>query len=57
MAIPVDAAAAALREAMRETVKRYSLWYLIQGVLLVVAGVLAFVYPIVASVVIGSGLA
>ena len=52
MAIPVDAAAAALREAMRETVKRYSLWYLIQGVLLVVAGVLAIVSPIIASVAI-----
>ncbi|MEZ5829299.1 MAG: HdeD family acid-resistance protein [Hyphomicrobiales bacterium] len=52
MAIPLDAAAAALREAMRETVKRYSLWYLIQGVLLVVAGVLALVYPLVASVAI-----
>jgi uncharacterized membrane protein HdeD (DUF308 family) len=52
MAIPVDAAAAALREAMRETVKRYSLWYLIQGVLLVVAGVLAIISPIIASVAI-----
>ncbi|ODR95669.1 hypothetical protein AUC70_01920 [Methyloceanibacter stevinii] len=54
MAIPVDAAAAALREAMRETVKRYSLWYLIQGVLLVVAGVLAIISPIFASVAIVS---
>lgn len=52
MAIPVDAAAAALREAMRETVKRYSLWYLIQGVLLVVAGVLAIISPIIASVAV-----
>ena len=52
MAIPVDVAAAALREAMRETVKRYSLWYLIQGVLLVVAGVLALVYAVIASVAI-----
>ena len=52
MAIPVDAAAAALREAMRETVKRYSLWYLVQGVLLVVAGVLAIISPIVASVAV-----
>ena len=52
MAISVDAAAAALREAMRETVKRYSLWYLIQGVLLVVAGVLAIISPIIASVAI-----
>lgn len=50
MAIPVDAAAAALRDAMRETVKRYSLWYLIQGVLLVIAGVLAIISPVIASV-------
>src|SRR5262245_48593466 len=50
MAISVDAAAAALREAMRETIKRYSLWYLLQGVLMVVAGVLAFIYPLLASV-------
>ncbi|HUW73642.1 MAG TPA: HdeD family acid-resistance protein [Methyloceanibacter sp.] len=52
MAIPMDAAAAALREAMRETVKRYSLWYLIQGILLVVAGVLALIYPFIASVAV-----
>ncbi|MHA1517124.1 MAG: HdeD family acid-resistance protein [Alphaproteobacteria bacterium] len=57
MAIPVDAAAAALREAMRETVKRSSLWYLIQGLLLVVAGVLALIYPFIASVAIVSLLA
>lgn len=50
MAIPLDEAAAALREAMREMVKRYSLWYLIQGVLLVVAGFLALIYPFIASV-------
>jgi uncharacterized membrane protein HdeD (DUF308 family) len=49
MTISVDAAAAALREAMRETVKRYSLWYLLQGVLMVIAGVLAFIYPLLAS--------
>jgi uncharacterized membrane protein HdeD (DUF308 family) len=52
MAIPLDAAAAAMREAMRETVKRYSIWYLLQGILLVVAGVLALVYPLIASVAI-----
>jgi len=52
MAIPLEAAAAAMREAMRETVKKYSLWYLLQGVLLIVAGVLALVYPIIASVAI-----
>jgi hypothetical protein len=27
------------REAMRGTVKRYSLWYLIQGILLIATGV------------------
>jgi uncharacterized membrane protein HdeD (DUF308 family) len=52
MTIPLDAAAAALREAMRETVKRYSLWYLVQGVLMVVAGLLAVIYPLIASVAI-----
>ncbi len=49
MAISMDAAAQALREAMRETVKKYSLWYLIQGVLLVVAGVLAIIAPVFSS--------
>ena len=43
-------ASAAMREAMRETVKRYSTWYLLEGVFLVIAGVLALVYPYVASV-------
>lgn len=50
MAIPLDAAAQAMREAMRETVKRYSLWYLLQGVLMIIAGVLAIIYPLLASV-------
>jgi uncharacterized membrane protein HdeD (DUF308 family) len=48
--IPLEAAAAAMREAMRETVKRYSLWYLLQGILMAVAGVLALIYPVIASV-------
>jgi uncharacterized membrane protein HdeD (DUF308 family) len=52
MAIPVDAAAAALREAMRDTVRRYSLWYLVQGILMVVTGVLALISPWIASVAI-----
>jgi uncharacterized membrane protein HdeD (DUF308 family) len=49
-AAPALEASAAMREAMRETVKRYSLWYLLEGVLMVVAGVLALVYPYIASV-------
>jgi uncharacterized membrane protein HdeD (DUF308 family) len=49
MAMSLDAAAEVFREAMRETVKRYALWYLIEGVLLIVAGALAIIFPIVAS--------
>jgi uncharacterized membrane protein HdeD (DUF308 family) len=52
MTIPLDAAAAAMREAMRETVRRYSLWYLVRGALMVIAGVLALVYPLFTSTAI-----
>jgi uncharacterized membrane protein HdeD (DUF308 family) len=45
----LDAAAEVFRAAMRETVKRYSFWYLVQGVLLVVAGILAIIYPAISS--------
>ncbi len=50
--ISLEAAAQALREAMRETVKRHSLWYLIQGALMVLSGILALVYPLFSSVAI-----
>lgn len=50
MAMTVAQASAAMREAVRETVKRYSLWYLLEGVLLMIAGVVALVYPYLASV-------
>ena len=52
MAISVDAAAAAMRDALRETVRRHSLLYLIQGVLMLVTGVIALIYPWIASVTI-----
>ena len=48
-ALSLDAAAEVFREAMRDTVKRYALWYLIQGVLLIAAGVLAIIYPVLSS--------
>ena len=48
----LDAAASVMREAMRETVKRHSLWYLIQGALMVIAGVLALIYPLVSTVAV-----
>ena len=52
MPISLHEAAETFRDAMRQTVKRYSLWYLVQGVLLVVAGVLAVIYPVVSSVAV-----
>src|SRR6516225_1978047 len=50
MTMSVEAAAQALREATRETVRRYSTWYLIQGVLMVLAGIVALIYPFVSTV-------
>ena len=41
-----------MRQVMRETVKRHSLWYLIQGGLMILAGVLAIVYPVLSSVAV-----
>jgi uncharacterized membrane protein HdeD (DUF308 family) len=49
MTMSVEAAAQALREATRETVRRYSSWYLMQGALMFIAGIVALVYPIVSS--------
>src|SRR5215216_5828694 len=49
MALSLDAAAEVFREAMRDTVKRYALWYLVQGGLLIAAGVLAIIYPVLSS--------
>lgn len=48
----LDAAAEIFREAMRQTVKRYSLWYLVEGVLLVTAGILAVIFPMISSVAV-----
>ena len=42
----LDAAAQVMREAMREKVKRHSLWYLVQGGVMILAGILALVYPV-----------
>lgn len=50
--IALAAAAKVMREAMRETVKRHSLWYLIQGGLMALAGIFALVYPLLSSVAV-----
>ena len=57
MPMSLDEAAEAFRNAMRETIKLHSLWYLAEGVLLVVLGVLllvvlavlAIIFPLFAS--------
>jgi uncharacterized membrane protein HdeD (DUF308 family) len=52
MSMSLDAASQAMREAMRETVKSDSLWYLIQSILMILGGILALIYPIVSSVAV-----
>jgi uncharacterized membrane protein HdeD (DUF308 family) len=52
MAISLDEAAQIFREAVRDAIKRYSLLYLVQGVLLIAGGILAVIYPIVSSVAV-----
>jgi len=48
----LDAAAQVMREEMRRTVKQYSLWYLVQGGLMILAGILALIYPAISSVAV-----
>lgn len=47
--ISLESASQALREAMRQRIKRYAIWYLIQGGLMMLAGASAFVYPMLPS--------
>jgi uncharacterized membrane protein HdeD (DUF308 family) len=50
MAISVTAAAEVMREGMREAVKGHSLWYLVQSGLMILAGVMALLFPAISSV-------
>ena len=52
MAMSLDTAAEVFREAMRQTVRRYSLWYLVQGVLLMAAGFLAIAFVVFALLLV-----
>jgi len=45
----LESAAQVMREAMREAVKRHSLWYLVQSALMILGGILALLYPILSS--------
>ncbi len=49
MALSVNEASAILRQATRETIRKRSIWFMIQGGFLVLAGVIALLSPIFAS--------
>ena len=49
MSMSLEVAAEVMREAMRETVRRHSLWYLLQSALLILAGLVALVFPVLSS--------
>ena len=46
----VDQAAKVMRSAMRDVIKRHSMWYLLQGALMVFAGFLALLFPVFSSI-------
>ncbi len=50
MSMSLEDAAQVMRDAMREAVKRHSVWYLVQAGLMILAGILALVYPALSSV-------
>ncbi|WP_239032038.1 HdeD family acid-resistance protein [Paroceanicella profunda] len=52
MSVSVPAAAAILREAMRESVRRHSFWYLVQGGMMTLAGLCALLFPVFSSLAI-----
>ncbi len=49
MMTSLEFAAQSMREAMRVTVRRHSLWYLVQSALMIVGGFIALIYPILSS--------
>lgn len=48
--ISVDEASAAMRAAVRDTVRRHSFLFLIQAALMMLAGLVALIYPLLSSV-------
>ncbi|MEQ8654844.1 MAG: HdeD family acid-resistance protein [Kiloniellales bacterium] len=50
--VSVKEASLVMRDAMRDAVKRYSIWYLIQAALMIVAGVIALIYPLFSAAVL-----
>ena len=52
MSIPPSTAYQMYRDAVRESVRRQSRWHLIHGVLLIVAGLVAILMPVVSSIAV-----
>ncbi len=52
MSDSLETAADAFRAAMREAVRRYSLWYLVEGILLIITGFFAIVFPFFSSIAV-----
>lgn len=52
MSMSVEAASGVMRDAMRDAVKRHSTWYLVQSALMIVAGMLALIFPAISSVAV-----
>jgi len=48
----VDQAAEVMRVAMRDVIKRHSLWYLLQGALMTLTGVVALLFPVFSSIAV-----
>lgn len=50
--ISVEAASQVIREAMRKRVKQHSFWYIVQSGLMILAGILALIFPVISSAAI-----
>jgi uncharacterized membrane protein HdeD (DUF308 family) len=48
----LDQAAEVMRSAMRDVIKRHSLWYLLQGGLMILTGIVALLFPVFSSVAV-----
>jgi uncharacterized membrane protein HdeD (DUF308 family) len=50
LATSIETASQIYRDAIRDAIRKYSLWFLIEGFLLAAAGVLAIIFPFIFSV-------
>lgn len=45
----VESASQVIREAMRDKIKQHSFWYIVQSGLMILAGTLALIFPVISS--------